>query len=213
MVCTLEAPPSSRRILSSTFYRDYNWYITCSLSSLPFTGQQKVPFGDAAIATRDTVLAAETCEELFAPFSPHIYLGLNGVEIIANGSGSHHQLRKLHQRVNLTINELIIGRFNERSNLKRWRNLLVRQSTRYVSRVELISLGCDGGRLYFDGCAMVVMNGNIMAQGSQFSLLDVEVVTATLDLEDVRAYRNGIASRGVQASDSEVKNKTFRGKE
>jgi NAD+ synthase (glutamine-hydrolysing) len=49
----------------------------------------------------DTSLAAETCEELFTPNSPHIKLGLDGVEIIANGSGSHHQLRKLNTRVEL----------------------------------------------------------------------------------------------------------------
>lgn len=35
--------------------------------------------------------------------------------------------------------------------------------------------GCDGGRLYFDGCACVAVNGNLVAQGSQFSLSDVEV--------------------------------------
>ena len=33
--------------------------------------------------------------------------------------------------------------------------------------------GCDGDRLYYDGCAMIVMNGNVIAQGSQFSLRDV----------------------------------------
>jgi NAD+ synthase (glutamine-hydrolysing) len=47
--------------------------------------------------------------------------------------------------------------------------------------------GCDGDRLYYDGCAMIVINGNIVAQGSQFSLNDVEVVTATVDIEEVRS--------------------------
>jgi len=28
-------------------------------------------------------------------------MGLDGVEIITNSSGSHHELRKLHTRVNL----------------------------------------------------------------------------------------------------------------
>lgn len=32
---------------------------------------------------------------------------------------------------------------------------------------------------------MIVVNGNIVAQGSQFSLNDVEVVTATVDIEEV----------------------------
>lgn len=31
------------------------------------TGQEKVPFGDAVISTKDTCLGAETCEELFTP--------------------------------------------------------------------------------------------------------------------------------------------------
>ncbi|KAI4212836.1 MAG: hypothetical protein LQ351_004539 [Letrouitia transgressa] len=45
---------------------------------------------------------------------------------------------------------------------------------------------------------MIVCNGTVKAQGSQFSLDDVEVVTATVDLEEVRAYRSS-ASRGMQA--------------
>lgn len=53
----------------------------------------------------------------------------------------------------------------------------------------LLSTGCDGDRLLYDGCSMIVVNGDIVAQGAQFSLLDVEVVTATVDLEEVRAYR------------------------
>lgn len=61
--------------------------------------------------------------------------------------------------------------------------------------------GCDGGRLYFDGCAMILMNGHVVAQGSQFSLHDVEVIVATVDLQDVRSYRGSIASRSVQASE------------
>ena len=45
---------------------------------------------------------------------------------------------------------------------------------------------------------MIICNGNILACGSQFSLEDVEVVTATVDLEEVRSYRSS-PSRGMQA--------------
>ena len=146
------------------------------------TGQATVPFGDAAIATPDTVVASETCEELFAPDSPHIYLGLNGVEIIANGSASHHELRKLNTRLDL-----------------------IRSATAKGGGVYLYAnqQGCDGGRLYFDGCALIAINGEVVAQGSQFSLNDVEVVTASVDLETVRSYRGAKVSRGVQASQSD----------
>jgi NAD+ synthase (glutamine-hydrolysing) len=142
------------------------------------TGQYKVPFGDAVISTRDTCLGLETCEELFTPNGPHTAYGLAGVEIISNSSGSHHELRKLDTRVNL-----------------------ITQATKLGGGIYLYAnqQGCDGDRLYYDGCAMIVINGEIVAQGSQFSLNDVEVVTATVDIEDVRTYRCSV-SRGMQAS-------------
>jgi NAD+ synthase (glutamine-hydrolysing) len=41
-------------------------------------------------------------------------------------------------------------------------------------------------------------DGQVVAQGSQFSLADVETVVATVDLEDVRSYRFS-KSRAMQA--------------
>ncbi|MCP5097787.1 MAG: NAD(+) synthase [Chloroflexi bacterium] len=174
-------------------YRETRWFAawqhprTVEDYALPrtiraITGQDRVPFGDAAIATRDTTLAAETCEELFAPDSPHIYLGLDGVDILTNGSGSHHELRKLQRRVEL-----------------------IREASSKGGGIYLYAnqQGCDGGRLYFDGCALIAVNGRILAQASQFSLQDVEVITATIDLEEVRSYRGAIASRMVQGAKAE----------
>eukprot|EP01116_Phalansterium_solitarium_P025311 TRINITY_DN9616_c0_g1_i2.p1 TRINITY_DN9616_c0_g1~~TRINITY_DN9616_c0_g1_i2.p1 ORF type:complete len:723 (-),score=327.73 TRINITY_DN9616_c0_g1_i2:182-2350(-) len=144
------------------------------------TGQRKVPIGEAALSTRDTSLSVETCEELFTPQSPHINLGLDGIEIIGNSSGSHHQLKKLHKRVDL-----------------------MHSASAKSGGVYLYAnqKGCDGNRLYFDGCAMIFVNGDLVAQGSQFSLKDVEVVTATVDLEAVRSYRAATPSRGIQAAE------------
>ncbi|CDR39327.1 CYFA0S03e02212g1_1 [Cyberlindnera fabianii] len=144
------------------------------------TGQLEVDFGDAVISTLDTVIGAETCEELFTPQSPHIEMALDGVEIITNSSGSHHELRKLHTRMNL-----------------------IKEATTKCGGVYLYSnqKGCDGDRLYYDGCALIVVNGEVVAQGKQFSLLDVEVITATVDLEEVRAYRSQI-SFGLQSTKS-----------
>lgn len=36
-----------------------------------------------------------------------------------------------------------------------------------------------------DGCCCVVVNGEVVAQGSQFSLKDIEVVVAQVDLDAV----------------------------
>lgn len=145
------------------------------------TGQDKVPIGFAAVACRDTVIASEICEELFTPKSPHIDLALNGVEIITNGSGSHHQLRKLDKRV-----ALIQGASGKSGGVYMYSN----------------HQGCDGTRLYFDGSAMIAMNGELLAQASQFSTADVEVITATIDLNDVRNMRGAISSQGIQAASS-----------
>jgi NAD+ synthase (glutamine-hydrolysing) len=104
-------------------------------------------------------------------------MGLDGVEILNNSSGSHWELRKLQTRVDL-----------------------IRGATTKSGGVYLYSnqIGCDGERMYYDGCAMIIINGKILAQGSQFSLQDVELVTATVDLEEVRTYRNS-KSRNMQA--------------
>ena len=146
-------------------------------------GETHVLFGDAVISTPETALGAETCEELFTPRAPHIDMALDGVEIITNSSGSHFTLQKLDTRLQL-----------------------ITEATRKNGGIYLYAnqQGCDGERLYFDGCAMIIVNGDVVAQGSQFSLNDVEVVTATVDLEEVRAYRSSI-SRGLQAASSTAK--------
>lgn len=60
--------------------------------------------------------------------------------------------------------------------------------------------GCDGERAYYDGSAMIVMNGEVFGQGKQFSLDDLEVVSATVDLDEVRSYRGSLISRCAQGS-------------
>ncbi|KAK3373776.1 hypothetical protein B0T24DRAFT_624539, partial [Lasiosphaeria ovina] len=146
-------------------------------------GETHVLFGDAVISTPETAFGAETCEELFTPRAPHIDMALDGVEIITNSSGSHFTLRKLDTRLQL-----------------------ITEATRKNGGIYLYAnqQGCDGERLYFDGCAMIIVNGDVVAQGSQFSLNDVEVVTATVDLDEVRSYRAAI-SRGMQAATSTAK--------
>ncbi|KAL7912831.1 hypothetical protein GGI35DRAFT_476662 [Trichoderma velutinum] len=145
-------------------------------------GVRQVPIGDIILSLNDTTLAAETCEELFTPQAPHINMALNGVEIFTNSSGSHHSLRKLNERISL-----------------------IQEATRKNGGIYLYAnqSGCDGDRLLYDGCSMIMVNGEIVAQGAQFSLEDVEVVVATVDLEEVRSYRFA-PSRGFQATQAPV---------
>ncbi|XP_062917773.1 glutamine-dependent NAD(+) synthetase isoform X2 [Mobula hypostoma] len=116
------------------------------------TEQETVPFGDAVLATKDTCLGSEICEELWAANSPHITMAMDGVEIFTNSSASHHVLRKSYLRTDL-----------------------VKSATAKNGGIYLLAnqKGCDGDRLYYDGCAMIGVNGHIVAQGLQFSLDDV----------------------------------------
>ena len=116
------------------------------------------------------------------PSAPHSRLALCGVEIFSNGSGSHHQLRKLNTRVEL-----------------------IRGATLHAGGVYLYAnqRGCDGGRLYFDGCACVAVNGELVAQGKQFALEEIEVVAATVDLDAVVSQRGAFTSMRLQAASVE----------
>lgn len=141
--------------------------------------QTVVPFGYGYIQFSDTAVAAEVCEELFVPSPPHGELALNGVEVFMNASGSHHQLRKLDLRM-----RAFVSATHTRGGVYIYSNLQ----------------GCDGGRLYFDGCSCVVVNGDLVAQGSQFSLKDVEMVFAEIDLDVVASLRTSTSSFQEQAS-------------
>ncbi|EGS17351.1 glutamine-dependent NAD(+) synthetase-like protein [Thermochaetoides thermophila DSM 1495] len=70
---------------------------------------------------------------------------------------------------------------------------------------ETCDMALDGVEIFTNSSGSH-LNGDIVAQGSQFSLNDVEVVTATVDLDEVRSYRAAI-SRGLQAATSNAKYK------
>lgn len=144
------------------------------------TGQVTVPFGDGVISTLDTCVGTEICEELFSVNCPHIAMALDGVEIFTNASASHHQLRKLNKRIEYVTDATAKGG-----------GIYVYANMR----------GCDGERVYYDGCSMVAVNGKIVAQGLQFSMQEVEVVTSTVDLEEVRSHRGAKPTFGSNAMD------------
>ncbi|EFJ27546.1 hypothetical protein SELMODRAFT_95570 [Selaginella moellendorffii] len=172
-------------------YRELRWFsswkrhkVVTSLN-LPecvqaIKSQRTVPFGDAYLSFQDTDLASECCEELFTPKQASSGLALHGVQIISNGSGSHHQLRK------------------QRTRLRLMKNVTERCGGVYLYANQQ---GCDGGRLYYDGCASVVMNGEVILQGRQFSLHDVDVCTVCLDLDEVVNFRASKSSFREQASE------------
>ncbi|XP_069950909.1 glutamine-dependent NAD(+) synthetase isoform X2 [Cherax quadricarinatus] len=145
------------------------------------TGQITVPFGEALIATRDTCIGYEICEELWNPESSHIPMSLDGAEIIVNGSGSYTEIRKGYVSRDLIM------------------SATARSGGCYLFANQR---GCDGDRVYFSGDSMIGLNGAIVARATPYSLIEVEVITATIDLESIRCYRSLIRSRCLRASQS-----------
>ena len=143
------------------------------------TNQISVKIGDAIIQLKDTKIGIEICEELWTVDSPHVQQSLNGVEIFANSSASHFNLRKLNERLQLS-----------------------QSATSKVGGVYLYNnlIGCDGGRIYYDGASNVCVNGQLVSQSSQFSLKEVQVEIVTVDLSDVRSYRGENSSRAISSS-------------
>ena len=155
-------------------YDDYQ--LPASTSKL-MGGIKFIPFGDVILSTPETCIGFEMCEELWVPDAPHNAMSLDAVEIVTNSSASHFLLRKLSYRLDL-----------------------IRHSSKLTGSCYLYAnqRGCDGERVYFDGSAMIAVNGTLHAQASQFGLEEVEVIVATIDLSEIRAARSSM-SRGMQA--------------
>jgi predicted amidohydrolase len=147
----------------------------------PRAPQRVCPMGVFMVRAgpRAVTLASEVCEELYCAAPAHLQLYLAGADVVSNASGSHHNLRKLGVRLALM-----------RSASSRGLGVYM-----YANQQ-----GCDGGRLYFDGCATVFDSGDLLCQGNQFSLNDVEVVCATVDISRNRANRGLLSSRAVLAA-------------
>jgi NAD+ synthase (glutamine-hydrolysing) len=122
------------------------------------TSQKSVPFGDALLQLEDTVVGFEVCEELWNPRSTHVEQTLAGAEIIINGSGSHTEIRKASYAL-----ELIKSASSKCGCLYVFSNLR----------------GCDGERVYMNGGSAIVLNGNVLQMGEQYSLLDVVCIKLT----------------------------------
>lgn len=128
--------------------------------------QDHVEIGFCLIQFLDTVIGSEICEELFVPNNLHQIQVLNGAEIITNGSGSHFQQQKLRNRFNLVLS-----------------------ATKRCGCAYMYSnlVGCDGGRLYFDGGSFISSCGKLLEFIPRFQLVPkgYTVRSAYIDLDEV----------------------------
>ena len=163
----------------NSWRRDYN----LEDFDLNFPNQKKCKIGVAIVKYGDVKIAAEVCEELWTPQSMNIPLYLNDTDIILNSSGSHFESKKILKRIQL-----------------------LEAATKRSGGAYLYSnlIGCDGERLYFDGGSLIALNGQIIAEQERFKLVNYQVLTENINLDDIREYRLKGASIQIQSSDVEV---------
>ncbi|XP_063602427.1 glutamine-dependent NAD(+) synthetase-like isoform X2 [Penaeus indicus] len=147
------------------------------------TGQATVPFGDALLVTWDTCVGFEICEELYNPESPHVPQYLDGAEIVSNCLGAYEEFRRPESAVSLVS------------------SATAKSGGCYLYANQR---GCDGGPGYYPGEAYIALNGAIVGRAAPYSLQEVEVVVAKVDLESVRRHKALIRSRCTHAARSEV---------
>ncbi|CAI5448996.1 unnamed protein product [Caenorhabditis angaria] len=155
--------------------------------------QSTVPFGDGILESEDNVrIGFEICEELWSARSTNISLAEQGVDIICNGSGSHHILGKSNYR----INQLILGSCGKVGGVYIYAN----------------HRGCDGDRVYYDGASTIAHNGELLAQINQFDIEDTCVTSALVDLAENLTFRQKkTSSRDTASEKSAVETIRFEG--
>jgi NAD+ synthase (glutamine-hydrolysing) len=144
-------------------------------------GSTTVPFGDATISSMGMSIGTLTYDDLVARKSPQKAISKRNPAIHTVSAANDHHL----------------GAFSSRF-------FELQEACRETGGIFLYAnqRGCDGDRIYYEGCAMILVNGELVAQGSQFSLQDVETITAAVDLDDIEAYRTS-KSHNVDLDNSE----------
>eukprot|EP01053_Blabericola_migrator_P005718 Blabericola_migrator_1__5717@NODE_28_length_19984_cov_212_654667_g25_i0_p2_GENE_NODE_28_length_19984_cov_212_654667_g25_i0NODE_28_length_19984_cov_212_654667_g25_i0_p2_ORF_typecomplete_len841_score123_10NAD_synthase/PF02540_17/6e53CN_hydrolase/PF00795_22/5_1e30CN_hydrolase/PF00795_22/1_7e03Asn_synthase/PF00733_21/0_11_NODE_28_length_19984_cov_212_654667_g25_i067919313 len=145
--------------------------------------QKTCPIGFAALQCNDCTVAAESCEELFTPNSPHLALCLGGVDVFANGSASYFEIGKLQRRM-----DLIMAPTQKMGGIYLYCNCK----------------GNDGGKTFFDGSSFIACNGELVNMLTSFSCNDVEVTVEHINVNRVRSFRACNPSFAVQSTGKPV---------
>jgi NAD+ synthase (glutamine-hydrolysing) len=137
------------------------------VSSLEVHGAA-VPVGDIFFEVDGIRIGFEICEDAWVAERPGIFLAQHGVDVILNPSASHFSFSKHEVR-------------------KRF----VAEGSRVcgASYVYANLLGCESGRVVYDGDTLISSYGEIVAQGERFSFSDVKLLCGVVDINRSRLLR------------------------
>jgi NAD+ synthase (glutamine-hydrolysing) len=134
---------------------------------------RSVPVGDLYFDIDGIKIGFEICEDAWVADRPGQRLARSGVDIILNPSASHFSFSKQEVRKRLAI-----------------------EGSRAFGVGYLYAnlLGCEAGRLLYDGDTVICSHGEVTAEGERFSFKDVQVTTGIIDIERSRLIRRRSAS-------------------
>ncbi len=129
---------------------------------------REVPVGDLVFSIDGITIGFEICEDAWVADRPGLRLAQSGVDIILNLSASHFSFGKSEVRKRLAV---------EGSRLFG------------VGYLYANLLGCEAGRIIYDGDALICSDGEVVREGPRFSFKDVVVTAGVIDLERTRGAR------------------------
>jgi NAD+ synthase (glutamine-hydrolysing) len=136
-------------------------------------GEEEYPIGNLLFEFGDLRLGFEICEDAWVADRPGAALAADGVDIILNPSASHFAFDKLPVRERLVV-----------------------EGSRAFAATYIYAnlLGNESGRIIYDGCSLIASGGKLVAEGPRFSLDEVIITTATIDIDATRTLQARTAS-------------------
>lgn len=134
---------------------------------------RKTPIGDLIFEIGGIRIGFEICEDAWVGERPGIDLAKHGVDLILNASASPFSFGKHEVRKRFVLEaSRAFGVSYAYSNL----------------------LGCEAGRIIYDGGPMVCSHGELVAQGARLTFSAVELAVAEVDIDRSRLMRRRQAS-------------------
>ncbi len=130
---------------------------------------KNIPLGDLFFNVGGVRIGFEICEDAWAVDRPGSDLASKGVDILLNPSASHFAFGKHEVRQRLVLEGArAFG----------------------VSYIYANLLGNEAGRAIYDGGALIASAGKLLACGSRFSLQDVQLTSAVVDVDVTRSNQS-----------------------
>jgi len=133
----------------------------------------RYPIGDLSFDVGGVKLGFEICEDAWVAERPGASLSRRGVDLILNPSASHFAFGKLEVRKRFVL-----------------------EGSRAFGVTYIYSnlLGNEAGRAIYDGGALIASGGVMVARGARFSFAEMELTSATVDLDATRTAQSRTAS-------------------